>query len=255
MKRLLLALVLSVGISGCATVREYNRIDAEMRPEIKKMETVLIVKQSELGSDIDQSNISTVTGGGLIPALIDAGINSKRTKKAEALIGPIRDKLIDYDFATKLEGELEGQMKSVNIKGADDVKLVRAEDKQFRQTTLSGSDSDIVMFIDAGYKLSPDFDTVTATANVMAYPVKPSFNPYKEKPNSNEKLAEHKDNVYRNTFKVDTSLDVSGDKESNAAALAQMPPEKLTEVFDAAAKKLATQIVHDFKIDDTYEKK
>ena len=252
MKKLLLATVVgsAVLISACASPRPYNRIDANARPLIKSMDSVVMVKQSEIGSDIVVSNATGAMGGGLIPALIDAGVNSSRTKKAEEAIGPIRDKLIDYDFGAEVEKQLNTAFSGTTVSGLNNVKLMRAEDPKYRENTVKASGADAVMFIDTTYKISANFDAVLATANVRVFPVSADLNAYKEKPDEDDKVVEPTDNIYRNTFMASAPLDLVSDMETNASDAANLPVDKYTMALDRAAKNLAEKIAADLMTDD-----
>ncbi|HEY5722618.1 MAG TPA: hypothetical protein VIT45_09880, partial [Allosphingosinicella sp.] len=57
----------------------------------------VLVAQSEIKSNINPSNIAVATGGGLLGGLMAASQNASRTKKAEALIEPVREALMDFD--------------------------------------------------------------------------------------------------------------------------------------------------------------
>lgn len=252
MKKLVLT-VAAISLAGCATPRGYNLIDAEARPELNSMESVLLVKQSELGSAIETSNISAATGGGLIPALIDAGVNANRTKTAEEMISPIRDKMIDFDFPAQLESDIEAALADIGIEGITEVELVRAEDRTYRQDTVAETSADAVMFIDSTYQLSPNFDMVVVTANVTVYPKSPALNAFKERFDEDEKYVEFTDNIFKFTFMQTASLGGSPTKEyreGNAQRIIEMPVEELTAVFVEASEKIAKDIATELQRDD-----
>lgn len=255
MKKLTATLALSVLVTACATPREFNRVDPGARAHLQDMETVLFVTQEEIGTEINVSNMATATGGGLIPALIDASVNADRTKKAEELVGPLRDKLIDYDFGAQLESAIEAELAETGVEGAGSVDLQRAIDKNTMADRVGASVADAVMFINSTYKLTPDFDAVVATADVKVYPVNPALNAYKEKPDEDEKMTEHTDNIYRNNFRAVVPLEVAGSRDLNAEEVAKMPTEEWVSLLDQSAARLAAQIAGDFMKDDVVEEK
>src|SRR4051812_38476632 len=59
---------------------------------------LVTVPQNEIAAGINESNLTAAMGGGLLFALIDAGVNNSRAKKAEAAIVPVRNALVDYAF-------------------------------------------------------------------------------------------------------------------------------------------------------------
>lgn len=238
-------------VTGCAT-RPYNRIDADARSEIKSVDSVLIVTQSEIGSSINVSNISGATGGGLIPALIDAGVNSSRTEKAEEAIGPIRDKLIDYDFGAVFEDRLEAKFADQSVDAVKDVELLRSDDPKAREERVNSTSADAVMFITTDYKIGPEFNSVTATANVQIFPSKDSLTPFMEKPDDNPRL-KATDNIYRNSFVASVPLSFTGTAEENAVEFSKLDMEEMTGYLDVLADNLVEKIVKDYLIDDVEE--
>lgn len=246
-----IAALTALTLGACATPRAYNRVDAQARPALNKMEGVLLVKQGEIGSDIVVSNLAAQ--GGLIQAMIDAGINSSRTNKAEEAIIPIRDKLIDHDFAAAMESELEKAFRASDISGLSDIALVRAEDENYRQNTVKGSSADAVMFIDTTYKVSPKFDMILVKSDVKVFPTNSALNAYKEKPDDDDNMVEHTDNIYRNSFQSSASLDLVADMETNAAEAANLPASKFISALNTAATNIAQKIAKDLMTDDVEE--
>lgn len=254
--RKLIALSALAMLAACASPRAYNRIDAEARPLIKSGETYLVVTRTEIGTEIDVSNVAAATGGGLIPALIDAGINESRTTKAESLIAPIRDKLVDYDFGAQLEADLKLALEGLGIVGLSDVKLVRAVPKDFEQTTVAASPADTVMFVVSGFSLSSNFTHVKTSASVQVFPANEALAAFKEKPDWDAKMTEPTDNIYRNVFRAEGSLDLAGEMEANASAVSEMEADLLMAALSKASQTLAQQIAADLaKNDDVTSKK
>ena len=252
MKHLVFAAAI-LTVSACATVRPNNFIDTEARSSLSSIETILIVKNSEIGTEINVSNVAAVTGGGLIPALVDAGINSDRTKRAEVAAGPIRDKLIDFDFAAELEADLERELAEIEIDGISEIELVRAELKDYRAGKVSGATAPAVMFIDSNYKLSPTMAHIVLAASVQIFPTLAELNAYKEKIDEDSKF-EPSDNIFRNVYRSEVNLVEVTDGVELGALAAEMPIEDLVKAISIASDKLAKMIAADLIIDDTYEK-
>ena len=246
MKKLMMIAV-AISLGACATPRAYNHIDVEARPLITQLETTLIVAQSEIGSEIDVY----YSGDGLIPALIDANINAKRTSKAEEFIAPVRDAMIDFDFGATLESDLINAFTTGHVDGTDRVKLVRGIDTDFKQNAVQNSEADAVMFIDASYNISANFGEMIASAVVQIFPVSPNLRPFSEKPDQDDKLVELTDNIYRNAFRTSTALSAMADRDSNARIVSEMTSEELTKALSDAATLIAKQIAADILRDDT----
>lgn len=253
MKRLILVAA-ALAVSACATVRPDNLIDAEARPLITSAETVLVVKSAEIGTEINVSNVAAATGGGLIPALIDSGINADRTAKAEEAAGPIRDKLIDFDFGAELQEDLARELATTGIEMIDTVELVRSEVADYRSEKVAKSKAPAVLFIDAAYSLSPDMGRIALSANAQMFPTIAELNAFKEKVDDDAKF-EPSDNLMRKLYRSEAFLVEVVDGETLGALAATMPVEELVKSISMASDQLAKMIAADIVIDDTYEAK
>lgn len=243
-----LAVLVALSLGACATPG-FRHIEPDARAKLTSMESVLIVTQSEIGAEINTSKASVATGGGIVGALIESGINNARTKTAEELVAPIRDIMIDFDFGAILEQELEAELAALNIANAQEVTLLRGLEAGTPNTMIEQSGASAVLFINSTYNLSAEFDEMVATAVVALYPVSENLYPYKEKVDADNKRAELSDNIYRNTFRVTQPLSDLDKKEENAAALAERPASELTGPLSEAAKILARAIAADMQID------
>src|SRR5579871_4399029 len=82
---------------GCA-VPPKRALSPEAR-DISGGRVALVVSgQGEIRPEVDASHIAMATGGGLIPALIDAAITQARMNSAEKTVRVVRDALGNYDF-------------------------------------------------------------------------------------------------------------------------------------------------------------
>ena len=237
-------------VTACAAPRTYNRIDAAARSELGSVDSVLMVKQSEIQSSINESNITAAGGGGLLLAVIDAGVNANRTSTAEERIAPVRDKLIEYDFATQLEVDLERELASTGIESIADIDLVRAEEADYRQNLLSSTDADAVMFLDSSLEMSENFDTITLKSTAFMYPKSPDLYPYKERVDADEKMVEPTDNIFRHNFATTVGLGLRGKAKENATQVANMSSEDLIAKIKEASTIHAREITAELMIDD-----
>lgn len=74
----------------------------------------MVFNQQEVAVDVSETN-AMAAGGGLLGALIVAGIDNARTKNAEERIVPIRDLLIAYKFNDAFEREIRAKLPSDGI--------------------------------------------------------------------------------------------------------------------------------------------
>jgi len=96
----LLSPALLVGVLlGCASPR-FIPMTEGAASKIKSTEAILVLSQQEIAAEINPSAVAAATGGGLLFALVDVAVNKSRADDAEAAIAPIKNALLDYDFAT-----------------------------------------------------------------------------------------------------------------------------------------------------------
>jgi len=143
-------------LSACQTTPSNNYLDAEARPLIKQVDSVLIAKQDEVGADIKTSQLSKYVQGHIVPALFDIGVNSFRAGKAKKYVSPVRETLTGYDFTTEIKEEFNQALAESGLEGADDLKVLRYEPRGFRAAYISQSTADAVMFVDVNYAFTPN---------------------------------------------------------------------------------------------------
>jgi hypothetical protein len=90
--------VVVLAVTGCVAAPIQHTMPGGQRGIAGGRGQIVTVAQSEIGAGIQPSTISAATGGGLLIALVDAGINNARAKTAEAAIVPVRDALTDFYF-------------------------------------------------------------------------------------------------------------------------------------------------------------
>lgn len=83
------ALCLLALMTACTTTRTYNLIDAEARPHIQEMDSVLFSKQETVRADIKTSKLSQYVQGHIAPVLFDVVVNSVRAHKNWRHISPM----------------------------------------------------------------------------------------------------------------------------------------------------------------------
>jgi hypothetical protein len=98
--RLAVPAVLVFSLAGCVT-QPKQFLPADGREVAGGRDLLVTVPQNEIIAGIQESNVTAAVGGGLLFALIDAGVNQSRAKKAETAIVPVRDALTDYSFDKK----------------------------------------------------------------------------------------------------------------------------------------------------------
>lgn len=248
------ALCLSAVMAACTTTRPYNRIDAEARPHIQQMDSIMIPKHSKVRAAIKTSQISKYVQGHFAPVLFDLAVNGMRTHKANKIMAPINDTLGEYDFTQDIKEEFTQALDETELGDMGELMVLHKEQQGFRAAYIRQSKADAVMFIDVDYAFTPSFDALNLTSRVMIFPVSDDLAPYKEKPDT-DNIIELADNIYRNQFisTIPVRADLDSSKSENGAAWAEMSEEELTGLMQKAAQKLAVHIAHDLSTDDVSE--
>jgi hypothetical protein len=102
----LLLLLLPLLAVGCAPAIHVP-LTADLSAKIEQTRVHAVVAQDEIAALIEQSNLAVAAGGGLVFALIDAGIDSHRTARAAKLMEPVRKEVADFDFRTQFRERLQ----------------------------------------------------------------------------------------------------------------------------------------------------
>lgn len=158
-------------LTGCATKqKEFVAIPATVQTKIESTDVYLVDCPDKMGFDIEASNVSTYTGGGLIFGLIDAAIMSSRESNAEEAIGCVQGKLKDINVQKMLHEKLIPLFQNTEWLKTRHVHHVKDLSKEKCKTLCDGSKTDSALVSIFYYKLSPDFKTLTGTLHVTLYP-------------------------------------------------------------------------------------
>lgn len=228
----------------------HNHIDQAAREHFDEVQAYLAVPQDEIYAEIDRSQTAAAAGGGLLFAIIDAAVDNSRTKNAEELLQPIRDNLIDYDYAQTLQAKIESQITTINWLKVKQVELERSIGDDRIMNKIEQSSASAVLFITADYKIKPDFGALQTNVALIMFPNVDALKNFKEKLDNNENPADQADNIYRNEIVVTIPLGSSGDKESNAIKLSESNSAKLRDALDESADRVALRIREDILLDE-----
>ena len=231
-------------VTGCAPA-PYKHLEQDARMHIQETEVVLAVPQEEIYGDINSSNMTAAAGGGLLFALIDAMVESNRAKNAEKSVSPLRDKLLDYDYAQVLADELNAQIKKIDWLSAKDVTLERSMSDTWAKDKVLLSSASAVLLMSAKYHLSPNLDSVETIVNLQMFPNAESLEKFKEKQDADTNVLNNSDNIYRNSIVVSTSLFSGVSKDENKLALQADDGTKIKDALNKNAKEVAGKIYRD----------
>ncbi len=243
---LMLACVLSV--SACATVTPaYVPIAANAREAVESTEVVAPVKQSEIYVFVPPSQIAASGGGGLLLALVDAGVDAQRTKNAEAAVKPLRDAMIDYNFDDKLRDNLQKDLAPVGWLKVSGTRVVKDASAPGLDKAISGSKQAAVLVVAADYQLSNDGTTLNVILTADLFANTKSLAAFKPAKGGDAKTLSAPGNaLYRNRF-VHTSIipGTVGDRAANMATWSADKGKALRAALDEAVVDVTGQLARD----------
>lgn len=218
-------------LSGCVSSNR-TALAPTAKAELRSVDVAATVSQPELAADVNRSNVAAVTGGGLIAALIDVGIEASRAKKAEKTITVVRDSLVDFSAPEELRRAIETELGSEAPLPVCGVRLVQVKDDAAVLKALDPK-ADSVLVISTDYRLSPNFSTIRVLANVRLLSRKQG----KDAP------------LYRNDFATYRHLPVAlgADNEATAALWAENNGAHARAAMQACFAELAAMIKFDLQ--------
>ena len=126
----------------------------------------VLVAQSEIKSNINPSNIAVATGGGLLGGALAASQNASRTKKAEALIEPVREALTDFDADRLAQNTTAAALAQVPWLQSAPISFSKDSSPVGKSSALDSIGAGQVAFVEYSYDFSPDFADLRVVAKV-----------------------------------------------------------------------------------------
>jgi hypothetical protein len=247
----LAALLLSASVlAGCATpVPEHVPLGAQSRASLSSTEVVLPVPQSEIYIDVPASNVSAATGGGLLPALIDAGIDSARASKAAKDVTPLRNAVVDFSFDRAFSDSFSSIAATDGL-NVDSVRVVKDASLAGLDQAVIGSKSGAVLVASANYHLANDAGSLWIEVHAALYHAGKAPTPASGA--ANEHVSAPANALYRNTFWFTVNVPhPSAKRDENLAAWAADNGELLRTDLKRGAAKISQLIVADLQGADT----
>lgn len=242
--KLYLPIIGALLLSAC-TVSPNSFIVPQAKQHIKSTDVFIEVGQQEIIAEIDRSQVAVAGGGGLLLALIDVAIDNSRANDAEELIVPIRDALIDVDFAAEFNANLASELTKFSWLNVNHIDLKREVEPYSVAQHYKQTEADAVLVVNAGYALSADFSTLKGQANILLLPKAEKLRQYAEDPTSNDarKIPWHIDNnLSRDRVVTQTRIEkTTQDKEFNSQIISSKPAQLISRV-KLLAKQLAQQV-------------
>jgi hypothetical protein len=161
--------ICALALAGTATVAAAKVLDAvpaDQRAIDGGRAIRVLVAQPEIKAGITPTNIVAATGGGLLPALIDAANNASRSKKAEATIAPIRAAIGDFDGDGLALQTTTDALAEVSWLQTADIDFSKDSSLLGKSAMLDKASSKQTVFIEYTYGMSANFSAVLVNATI-----------------------------------------------------------------------------------------
>lgn len=168
-------ILVSLDLTGCIQIYRLP-LDINQRKKIVRSQEILCSSQKDI--QVEQLNPAVYYSAapGILGLVVGAGINraivDNETHRANELIKPLHQNLIDYHFNEKLNQQLTKELSSITWLHLHK-KQVTGELDEFQKRKLANQMStpgDALIYVDLSYKLSKiSLDTLIITAKVSIF--------------------------------------------------------------------------------------
>ena len=240
----LTAIIVALFASGCASPSRVP-LSPDKTSKISSSQTVVALSQAEIGTDINRSNITAATGGGLIGAIIDAGVNNYRAKNAESAAVPIRDALVKYDVGQTFTNALRAHVGEISWLSNTTVEAQQLTKDNTITAIVKKSAADAVLVLNTDYRLTPNFESVRVTVTASLHPRAAALNAGAKPSRGIPPVIYF--NTLSTTFPVSEEYKSGKSSEEVAKAIAADKENRLTKALDQSLEELASMLVFDLE--------
>jgi hypothetical protein len=243
----LILILAGLGLSACARMPpDHVALDIQARNNVHSTDVVAPVRQGEVYVFVPQT--STGGQGGLLGALVAAGIDSVRTSKAEDAVKPLRDAVVDFNFDDVLRQDLKASMSKVQWLNVTEVKVIKDVATASLDSAITDSKASAVLMVAADYHLSNDGSTFDIAIKANLFPnslalTQPKTTDANAKPKSDVNNA-----IYRNAFTFEAKVPgATEDRDRNMNVWAANHGELLRAATTKGVAKLTELIAADIQ--------
>jgi hypothetical protein len=252
LQSLLLACALgasALGMGACTTVLpEHVPLSLAARDSIASTELIAPIKQNEIYLFVPASQVAAAGGGGLLLALIDAGVDSTRTHNAEEAVKPVRDAIVDFNFDEVMRADLQKSMSTVPFLKLDGARVIKEVTDASLDAAIVQSKASAVLFTTADYQLANDGSTLTVVLWANMFANSDALAALKP-PKGNAKLKSALANaLYRNRFTYTAAFPGTvGERPANLAVWSANNGAELRKALTDASAALAAKMAEDIQ--------
>lgn len=156
-------------VIGCAVAGpsfgaiKNNFVAPEARTVAGGRDVYIIVPQAEIQPNINISNITAATGGGLLFALIDAGVNNSRAKEAEKVVVPIRESMVGFEFDPLAQGATTATLQGLTWFDPKQIKLTKDNADATTLAALDAAGTPQIMLMRYSYETNAQFSSIVVS--------------------------------------------------------------------------------------------
>lgn len=158
-------LVSGTSVAGLVTVSggSSGYFPQEARTVEGGRDVQVVVAQAEIKPNINISNMTAAAGGGLLFAMIDAGVNNSRAKEAEKVVVPMREALVGYDFDPRVQLASSNLLAGLGWFDPRTQKFSKDESPAAILSAVDAAGTSQLMVMNYSYETSADFSAVVVT--------------------------------------------------------------------------------------------
>ena len=158
-------------LSGCATKpKDIISLPTTVQKEICSTDVYVEECEKKMKADIEASNVSTYTGGGLAFALVDCAIMAHREGCADDALIELQKEIQTFNFQEKYRNRLTHAFQNTNWLRVKKVNYLVKLDDSAHEEIFRKANTDAVLTSKFIYKLNPEFTVLTGTLYVTVYP-------------------------------------------------------------------------------------
>lgn len=167
----IIALSLIIILTGCAQKpKTFVPLTEPMKANISKTDLYVVDCPEKIGFDIERSNITAYTGGGLLFALVDAAIESNRTASGEKALECVHTAFKGIPVQNMLDNTVIPVIQKANWIDTATVHHVKDLDEKKLQVITDQSRADTNMVAVFDYRFNTDLSTLTGVLHIALYP-------------------------------------------------------------------------------------
>ena len=164
-------ITLSLLLGACsAPKREIIALNPALKPHINSTDVHLKQSQEKLEADVESSNISKHTGGGLLFALIDVAVMSHRSSQAEDAIAELQNHFTEFNATEKVKNSLKTSLDQATWVHAGKIHVDTSFESEQLDTIVKNCKDDSLLISRMDYRFNPDLSVLTGTLYLEVLP-------------------------------------------------------------------------------------